>query len=78
MLPGLVLSTYFAGFTLRALRCGQIIERIGHIRACEIGSLAPVVLRVIVGFGCAGIFVTTESRLSDGPTHPNAAYSRST
>ena len=52
MLPGLVLSTNFAGFTLRALRCGRIIERIGYIRAYEaaaatvgmplpIGSLAP-------------------------------------
>ena len=31
--PGLVLSAYFAGFTLGALRCSRIIERIGHIRA---------------------------------------------
>ena len=30
--PGLVLSAYFAGFTLGALRCGRIIERVGHIR----------------------------------------------
>jgi MFS family permease len=30
---GLVLSSYFAGFTLGALRCGRIIERVGHIRA---------------------------------------------
>ena len=31
--PGLVLSAYFAGFTLGAFGCGRIIERIGHIRA---------------------------------------------
>ena len=31
-MAGLVLSSYFAGFTLAALRCGRIIERIGHIR----------------------------------------------
>ena len=31
--PGLVLSAYFAGFTLGAFRCGKDIERIGHIRA---------------------------------------------
>ncbi len=31
--PALVLSAYFAGFTLGAFRCGSIIERIGHIRA---------------------------------------------
>ena len=77
---GLVLSAYFAGFTLGALRCGKIIERIGHIRAYAafaglvaaatavmpllVGSLAWVVLRVMVGFGCAGIFITTESWLN--------------
>ena len=78
--PGLVLSAYFAGFTLGAFRCGSIIERIGHIRAYAafaglvaaavaimpllVGSLAWVILRAIVGFGCAGIFVTTESWLT--------------
>src|SRR3974390_346617 len=77
--PGLVLSAYFAGFTMGAFRCSRIIERIGHIRAYSafaalvatatalmpllVGSLAWVVLRAIVGFGCAGIFVTTESWL---------------
>jgi hypothetical protein len=30
-IAGLVLSAYFAGFTLRAFRCGKIVERIGHI-----------------------------------------------
>src|SRR6516164_9450245 len=30
---GLVLSAYFGGFTLGALRCSSIIERIGHIRS---------------------------------------------
>jgi MFS family permease len=32
-LAGLVLGSYFAGFTVGAVRCGRIIERIGHIRA---------------------------------------------
>ena len=32
-ISGLVLSSYFAGFTLGALRCERIIERTGHIRA---------------------------------------------
>src|SRR5215471_15972398 len=69
-MAGLVLSAYFAGFTLAALRCGRIIERIGHIRsyaafaglvaaataamAIMVGSLAWLVLRAMVGFGCAG------------------------
>src|SRR5215467_3696887 len=63
--PGLVLSSYFAGFTLGALRCGGIIERIGHIRAYAafaglvaaatcvmpllVESLAWVTLRAIIG-----------------------------
>ena len=77
---GLVLSSYFAGFTVAALRCGRIIERIGHIRgyaafagvvaaataamALMAGSLAWLVLRAIVGFGCSGLFITTESWLN--------------
>ena len=79
-MAGLVLSSYFAGFTLAALRCGRIIERIGHIRgyaafaglvaaataamALMTGSLAWLVLRAIVGFGCSGLFITTESWLN--------------
>jgi MFS family permease len=77
---GLVLSSYFAGFTLGALRCAQIIERVGHIRAYAafaglvvaataampllIGPFSWFVLRAVVGFGCAGVFVTTESWLN--------------
>jgi MFS family permease len=77
---GMVLSAYFAGFTLGALRCGRMIERIGHTRAYAafaglvaaatavmpllVGSLAWMVLRTLIGFGCAGIFVTTESWLA--------------
>src|SRR5215471_15047016 len=79
-MAGLVLSSYFAGFTLAALRCGRIIERIGHIRgyaafaglvaaataamSLMVGSLAWLVLRAMVGFGCAGLFITTESWLN--------------
>jgi MFS family permease len=79
-MAGLVLSSYFAGFTLAALRCGRIIERIGHIRSYAayaglvaaataamplmVGSLVWLVLRAFVGFGCAGLFITTESWLN--------------
>jgi MFS family permease len=79
-LSGLVLSSYFVGFTLGALRCGQIIQRIGHIRAYAafaglvalatsimpllVGPLSWLVLRAVIGFGCAGLFVTTESWLN--------------
>ncbi len=77
---GLVLSSYFAGFTIGALRCGRIIERIGHIRAYAafgglvvaataamplwVGPWPWLVLRAVIGFGCSGIFVTTESWLN--------------
>ena len=80
VLNGLVLSSYFAGFTVGATRCGRIIERIGHIRAYAafagltaaatasmpllVDPLAWLVLRALVGFGCAGVFVTTESWLN--------------
>ena len=79
-MAGLVLSSYFAGFTLGALRCGRIIERIGHIRAYAAfgglvvaataamplwtGPLPWLMLRAVVGFGCSGLFVTTESWLN--------------
>jgi MFS family permease len=79
-MAGLVLSSYFAGFTLAALRCGRIIERIGHIRAYAtfaglvvvataimpllIGGMPWLVLRTVIGFGCAGLFITTESWLN--------------
>ena len=79
-LAGLVLSSYFAGFTLAAMRCGRIIERVGHIRAYAafaglivaatapmpflVGALPWLVLRAVVGFGCAGLFITTESWLN--------------
>ncbi len=79
-LAGLVLSSYFAGFTLAAMRCGRIIERVGHIRAYAafgglvasataampllVHPLAWLALRAVVGFGCAGLFITTESWLN--------------
>ncbi len=85
-LAGLVLSSYFAGFTLGAMRSGKIIERIGHIRAYAafaglvvaataampllLGPVSWCVLRAIVGFGCVGVLVTTESWLN-AKAHPS-------
>src|SRR5262245_3327667 len=79
-LAGVVLSSYFAGFTLAAMRCSRIIERVGHIRAYAafagvvaaataamplwVGPITWLVLRAVVGFGCAGLFITTESWLN--------------
>jgi MFS family permease len=77
---GLVLSSYFAGFTLGALRCERIIERVGHIRAYAAfagmvvaataampllaGPLSWFILRAVIGFGCSGLFIATESWLN--------------
>jgi hypothetical protein len=56
-MTGMVLSSYFGAFALGAMRCSRILERMGYIRAYA-------ALRAIVGFGCAGIFVTAESWLN--------------
>lgn len=79
-LAGVVLSSYFAGFTLGAVRSEPIIARIGHIRAyaafagtvavataampLKVDPVAWMIFRAIIGFGCAGLFVTTESWLN--------------
>lgn len=79
-MSGLVLSSYFAGFTLGALRGERIIERVGHIRAYAafagmvvgataamplfVGPLPWLILRVVIGFGCSGLFIATESWLN--------------
>jgi MFS family permease len=79
-MAALVLSSYFAGFTAGASCSGRIIERFGHIRGYAafagivvaataamplmVEPLSWLVLRTIVGFGCAGVFVTTESWLN--------------
>lgn len=79
-LSGLVLSGFFAGFTLAAVVCGRMIEQVGHIRAyaafaglvVAATALMPILtgpwpwiaMRAVIGFGCAGLFVTTESWLN--------------
>lgn len=79
-IEGLIMSAFFVGFTIGSVTCGRIIRRIGHIRgyaafgamvvvATEAMSLIgePVlwaILRALVGFGCVGIFVATESWLN--------------
>jgi MFS family permease len=80
VMASIVLSSYFAGFTISAFFSGRIIERFGHIRVYAafagmavaataampllVEPLPWAVLRAIIGFGCAGLFVTTESWLN--------------
>src|SRR5215472_12788007 len=75
-MSALVLSGYFAGYTVGAVYCARIIERVGHIRAyaafaglaimatalmpLAINALAWPHLRAVIGFGCAGLFITTD------------------
>jgi MFS family permease len=77
---GLVLAAYYGGYSLGAMTIGNLIQRIGHIRAfaglaglvAASVMLLPVlvnapfwiVARGLTGFGCAGLFIATESWLN--------------
>src|SRR6516162_1116090 len=79
-MSALVLSGYYAGYTIGAVYGARLIERVGHIRAyaalaglavmatavmpLAISGPAWLLLRAVVGFGCAGLFITTDSWLS--------------
>ncbi|MDR6828929.1 MFS family permease [Bosea sp. BE271] len=77
---GIVLSAYFVGFTIGAVSSGGVIQRVGHIRAYTAfaglvvvatalmplwtSALVWAACRVVIGIGCVGLFVTTESWLN--------------
>ncbi|HXH02913.1 MAG TPA: MFS transporter, partial [Candidatus Competibacteraceae bacterium] len=77
---GLLMSAHYGGLVLGALRCGRLINRIGHIRAfaafCAMAAafsclfpfvVHPVVwvlLRSAIGFNMAGMFMVVESWLT--------------
>ncbi|MFC4526645.1 MFS transporter [Dyella halodurans] len=79
-LNGLILSAYFAGFTVGAMLSGRLIRRIGHIRSYAafagmvvvatavipllVQPFVWIVCRLIVGVGCVGLFITTECWLN--------------
>ena len=80
MQTGIVTSAFFLGYAIGSVLCKAIIQRSGHIRAfaafaatVAIGilglslyfdTIAWTIFRLMTGFGCAGLFVTTESWLS--------------
>lgn len=80
MVVGIVLSAYFAGYTIGAATLSPLLQRVGHIRlfAALAGLVAAsialqpvltsapawVAIRVVTGFGCAGLFITAESWLN--------------
>ncbi|KPK32575.1 MAG: hypothetical protein AMS24_03815 [Chlamydiae bacterium SM23_39] len=78
-LIGYVTSAYFAGLLVGSLKSSKLIERVGHIRAyaafAAILSILPmiqanlqlawtwIVIRFLVGFFIAGLFINIESWL---------------
>ena len=77
---GIVTSAFFFGYAIGSVLCKGIIQRSGHIRAfaafaatVAIGILGLAlyfhpalwtIFRLMMGFGCAGLFVATESWLN--------------
>ncbi len=80
-----VMSAYFLGFLLGSWRAPAMIRRVGHVRVfAALGSLISAVLvlypmlvewqiwalmRVVIGFGFAGIYITAESWLNNTATN---------
>jgi MFS family permease len=80
VVAGIVTAAYFAGYATGAVLCHRLINRVGHIRAfVTFAALVaaaflvhplhfdPVLwatLRALAGFGCAGLYVATESWLN--------------
>jgi MFS family permease len=83
-LIGAVGSGFWAGVMIGSLRCGKVIESVGHIRAFvalgAVASTAPlvhllvvnpiawVVARALTGFCFAGLFIVVESWLNTAAT----------
>ena len=77
---GLMMSAFYAGMIVGTLRCGALINRVGHIRAfsafCALNAAAVLAfpllvdpwlwlaLRVVVGFNMAGLYMAIESWLN--------------
>ncbi|MBJ2151263.1 MFS transporter [Paracoccus sp. IB05] len=80
-----VMSAYFLGFLLGSRYVPGMLQHVGHIRVfAALGSLISAVLvlypmvihwqawalmRVIIGFGFAGVYITAESWLNDTATN---------
>ena len=77
---GLMMSAFYGGLILGTLRCGRLINRVGHIRAfsafCALNAAAILALplavdpwlwlalRALIGFNMAGLYMAIESWLN--------------
>src|SRR5690606_9090879 len=81
----IVMSAYFLGFLIGSRVAPGLIQKVGHVRVfAALGSVISAVLvvypmlidwqawalmRVVIGFGFAGIYITTESWLNNTATN---------
>lgn len=88
-----VMSSYFLGFLVGSQRAPQMLARVGHVRvfaalaslisavlvlyAAAPNWIAWSVLRVIIGFSFAGVYVTAESWLNNAATNETRGQSLS-
>ncbi|MCB5409377.1 MFS transporter [Pseudogemmobacter faecipullorum] len=82
-----VMSAYFAGFLLGSRLVPEMLRHVGHIRVfAALGSLISAILvlypllldwqvwalmRIVIGFGFSGIYITAESWLNSISTNEN-------
>lgn len=84
---GLLGSAFYAGLLLGTLRCGPLINRVGHIRAFGafaaitaaailafpfiVSALSWMALRALIGFNIAGLYMVCESWLNTKASSEN-------
>lgn len=84
---GIIGGAYFLGFTLGCLKCGELIQRVGHVRVfaamTALASATPLLhglllnpwtwglFRFLTGFCFAVLYVVIESWLNDQSSNEN-------
>jgi MFS family permease len=84
---GIIGGAYFLGFTLGCLKCGELVQRVGHVRVfaamTALASATPLLhglilnpwtwglLRFLTGFCFAILYVVIESWLNDRSSNEN-------
>lgn len=84
---GIIGGAYFLGFTIGCLKCGELVQRVGHVRVfaamTALASASPLLhglllspwiwglLRIVTGFCFAVLYVVIESWLNDRSSNEN-------